>query len=917
MNKIIKFAAIAVMVLGLSSAFTSSADAAGRSYVEYAKNISNPVIQQNFIKSMIRNYSRVVPIYENIVNRYATKYSKYSWFQRIKTRLDWYKSEIVAFEALQVSEKKVQVVTLLKTDVKKETKTTVERDDPKVISEVNSVVEERDGQMVKVYAVLTKVFETKIHTKQIEYTYLTKHYSNGKVEDSVSHRVISTVTTSEQETKVGREFIRQYAYVDPSDGEGPALNVLTPEQYLARSDVTLYGEGGSTYHDAVKNLNSRINSFYATEILAKNYGNIIEEVNAHIAWSRGWTGKGSTIAIMDSGIDLDHSEFAGKIKDTECFTRACDLNVETINDGNWASHGTHVAGIAAANLDGKGTTGIAPDADLLIGKVAHNSGYFEMTKLDEAINWAVERGADAINVSANMNYGWTYTQNMHKMNEDGVYVLKHDYYESIGWGKNGYANLLASQQYSGDFINSMQGHEAVIVMSAGNQGLDYVTNPAHLAVATDKDGNLLLDGRALVVGNWDMRFNKIARSSNKAGTVCYDYSNDKTTCNSDYRVKDFYIMAPGQYVAAPDKNGEYRVNSGTSMAAPVVTGAVAVLHQMWPHMKGENLVKLILQTGNKNIANYDENIHGQGLLDLDNATKPQGAIGIPTSGRVDGVVKTVNQVGNTGLNGGIHLSALSSLMVVDDFDRDYYVDGNQMIATIDTRSVHTTKAAMYDVNANAYTSYAMGLPVVQADGTTITMSQTGLGFSVEQDLTDTVSIGIVKEDETFLGNYANSMLMNVTDSTTSFVKLAHTQEIGNGFSLFGDASLGVTHLNVNGSAMMKDASLLVSNSANIGAKYKTGNNTFGFVAGLPVAITSGDAKFEVAESVSLSGDIQTTEMDSSLATESREYNLGMFYTMQNNDSNTSITMFSELRNNYTGIDGETNLETGIKFAVKF
>ena len=50
MNKIIKFAAIAVMVLGLSSAFTSSADAAGRSYVEYAKNISNPVIQQNFIK---------------------------------------------------------------------------------------------------------------------------------------------------------------------------------------------------------------------------------------------------------------------------------------------------------------------------------------------------------------------------------------------------------------------------------------------------------------------------------------------------------------------------------------------------------------------------------------------------------------------------------------------------------------------------------------------------------------------------------------------------------------------------------------------------------------------------------------------------------------------------------------------------
>lgn len=917
MNKMIKFAAIAVMVLGLSSTFTSSAEAA-RSYVEYAKNISNPVVQQNFIKSMIRNYSRVVPIYENIVNRYATRYSKYAWFARIQSRLDWYKNELAAMQSLQVSEKKVEVVTLLKTDVKKETKTTVERDDPTVISEVNSVVEEREGDNVNVYAVLTKVFETKIHTKQIEYTYTTKHYSNGKVEDTVSHKVIATDTTSEQETKVDREFIRQYAYIPPSDGEGPALNVLTPEQYLARADVTLYGAGSnSTYHDAVKNLNSRINSYYATEVLAKNYGNIIEEVNAHVAWSRGWTGKGSTIAIMDSGIDLDHSEFAGRIKDTECFTRTCDLNIETVDDTNWASHGTHVAGIAAAALDGKGTTGIAPDADLLIGKVAYSNGYFEMPKLDEAITWAVENGADAINVSANMNYGWSYTQNVHEMNEDGVYVLKHDYYESIGWGKNGYANLLASQQYSGDFINSMQGHEAVVVMSAGNQGLDYVTNPAHLAVATDKDGNLLLDGRALIVGNWDMRFNKIARSSNKAGTVCYDYSNDKTTCNSDYRVKDFYIMAPGQYVAAPDKNGEYRVNSGTSMAAPVVTGAVAVLHQMWPHMKGDNLVKLILQTGNKDIPNYDENVHGQGLLDLDYATQPQGVIGIPTTGRVDGVVKTVNQVGNTGLNGGIKFSALSSMMVIDEFDRDYYVDGNQMIQTIDTRSVHTTKAAMFNVDANAYTSYAMGLPLVQGNGTTITMNQDGTGFSLEQDITNKVSVGFVQEEETFLGNYANSMLMNVNDSTTGFVKLAHTEVLGNGFSLFGDASLGVTHLNVDGSAMMKDASMLISNSANVGAKYTKGNNTFGFVAGLPIAITKGDAKFEVADSVSLSGDIQTTEMDNSLATESREYNVGMFYTMQNQESNTSLTMFSELRNNYTGVDGETNLETGIKFAVKF
>ena len=47
----------------------------------------------------------------------------------------------------------------------------------------------------------------------------------------------------------------------------------------------------------------------------------------------------------------------------------CERGLGTVEDGHKHGHGTHVAGIAAANLDGKGTTGVAPDADLLIGKL--------------------------------------------------------------------------------------------------------------------------------------------------------------------------------------------------------------------------------------------------------------------------------------------------------------------------------------------------------------------------------------------------------------------------------------------------------------------------------------------------------------------------------------------------------------------
>ena len=66
------------------------------------------------------------------------------------------------------------------------------------------------------------------------------------------------------------------------------------------------------------------------------------------------------------------------------------------------------------------------------------------------------------------------------------------------------------------------------------------------------------------------------------------------------------------------------------MAAPIVTGQVAVLHQMWPHMKGENLVKLVTTTADKDITGYDVNIHGQGIVDFDDPRELEAlASGLP------------------------------------------------------------------------------------------------------------------------------------------------------------------------------------------------------------------------------------------------------------------------------------------------
>ena len=145
-------------------------------------------------------------------------------------------------------------------------------------------------------------------------------------------------------------------------------------------------------------------------------------------------------------------------------------------------------------------------------------------------------------------------------------------------------------------------------------------------------------------------------------------------------------MANGTAITSTATNGGYTTMTGTSMAAPVVTGSIAVLHQMWPFMKGKHLVQLVMVTGNKNIAGYNENIHGQGLLDMDAATRPVGATGIPTTGRTNGGVSAVAGGANVAGVAASQMQALTSVMVLDSFERDFYIDLGDMTQDVDTRT---------------------------------------------------------------------------------------------------------------------------------------------------------------------------------------------------------------------------------------
>jgi thermitase len=117
--------------------------------------------------------------------------------------------------------------------------------------------------------------------------------------------------------------------------------------------------------------------------------------NADINVEPAWTvtkGNGVKIAIIDSGIDLNHPDLSSKIVAQKDFTG------EGIDDQ--FGHGTHVAGIVAAVTDNAtGIAGTCPQCQLIIVKVIYNTGQGTSFSITSGISWAVNQGAKVINMS--------------------------------------------------------------------------------------------------------------------------------------------------------------------------------------------------------------------------------------------------------------------------------------------------------------------------------------------------------------------------------------------------------------------------------------------------------------------------------------------------------------------------------------
>lgn len=115
------------------------------------------------------------------------------------------------------------------------------------------------------------------------------------------------------------------------------------------------------------------------------------DIHAEQAWNTT-EGNGVKVAILDTGINLNQPDLAGKVILQKSFVSA------TVEDGN--GHGTHVAGILSADTNnGNGVAGTCPGCQLIIGKILDDTGSGTTSNATAGITWAADNGAKVINMS--------------------------------------------------------------------------------------------------------------------------------------------------------------------------------------------------------------------------------------------------------------------------------------------------------------------------------------------------------------------------------------------------------------------------------------------------------------------------------------------------------------------------------------
>lgn len=273
-------------------------------------------------------------------------------------------------------------------------------------------------------------------------------------------------------------------------------------------------------------------------------------------------------------------------------------------------HGAAVASLMVSAHDGRGVMGIAPNASVVAYNPFDHTGTASWNDVRTGILEIANHGAGVINMSLGVK-GWTLHPDWR-----GVF---------------------------GDPAVHAATSGSIFVLAAGNDGIrqsqnvawDWTRNPAMIVVGSVGPDNVISD------------------FSNRPGESCL-LRPGPTECAERDKLKYRFLVAPGELLLVSDDRGGVERRSGTSFAAPLVSGAIALLHDRWPWLasRPQTTVQILFGSAKDLGAAGVDPVYGHGLLDIEAAQAWLDPQGLYFHVYADGKIQRVGGGGGDGAEDG-------------------------------------------------------------------------------------------------------------------------------------------------------------------------------------------------------------------------------------------------------------------------
>jgi len=667
---------------------------------------------------------------------------------------------------------------------------------------------------------------------------------------------------------------------------------------------------------------SATSSFCTSEFNAQ-YG--LVTTKAYEAFDDGYDGEGIKVAVLDGGFDTGHADLDANI--ITGYDEEDDNNTPNAASHNaiLGGHGTHVAGIIAAEKNGTGMMGIAYNASIMPIKIFQDSGTFVTGGIQNSINYATDNGAIVLNNS----WGSSRTVNATCSGVSCYVVVP---------AESATGGFTAAERTA---WASVATDNNVVVFAAGNNGMNSVNGQVKAYKSSDNSYLTSYDAQVVVDALSEVSYvnrstqeaqygvNASAVAENWLNVVSVDSNNVISSfSNACGNTKAYCIAAPGSsiYSTVPTalNSSGYDTYNGTSMAAPHVSGAIAVMKEKWPNLTGAQIVDLIINSATDLGDSGVDEVYGVGLLNMAGAmtaTTAQSFSYVNSNGSLEkisknGSIRTNSILGNL-------VSKNVSIGFVDSYDRVYSNKSNQfnMVKNVNitdeqnffkfrngisngrlnsylnmsfvdygnNHEIFDLEYRSYSFQEDDFQNVLLGDNLVTAslfDNFTISTNPINSNNS-NSFLLKTSFTSISPESQnllTFGYGYEQNRILNSDfngafeskNNNTFYASMFRKQKISDKGNLNFKLGYGITKSNFSNQEFF-NLSDLETSSASIGYVYSEKTSKFALSLEAPLSISSGKANYNSVSGYDEDGNYKNGSQTINLIPDERELKLSMYY----------------------------------------